>query len=230
MLADDYEKRVNVVDSSNEIAGDGQRKHHSIGDARRTSVPLAMSRNTADAQARVMREVVGNHTPQVLVVDELSTKEQCRVAGSISERGAALVATVHGHTLADLRHNKELNSLLGGFQTVTVGDAEMRRLGAKTKLIPFRGGEPVFDIIVELRQVGEYYVHERAKLSVDAMLAQPGSETPPSVVSHRWSDVCGGMWVSYETFGGSKAIVKEEFASDRVPLRSARGWLKFVQK
>jgi stage III sporulation protein SpoIIIAA len=230
LLADEYGKRVDVVDSSNEIAGDGARKHYAIGDARRTSVPLSLRGNAADAQALVMREVIANHTPQVLVVDELGTREQCRVAGSIAERGAALVATVHGRQLVDLRRNTELNSLLGGFQAATVSDAEWRRLGAKTKNIPMRSGAPVFDIVVELRQVGEYIVHENCANSVDALLALPGSETPASVVSHRWSDVDGGMWLRYEQFGGSRACADEPAEYSSRPPRNARGWLKHLQQ
>ena len=104
-----------------------------------------------------------------------------------------MVATVHGRQLIDLRRNNELNTLLGGFQAATVSDAEWRRLGGKTKNIPMRSGEPVFDVIVELKQVGEYVVHESARDSIDALLALPGSETPPSLISHRWSDIDGGM-------------------------------------
>jgi stage III sporulation protein SpoIIIAA len=219
LLANEYGKRVDVVDSSNEIAGDGARKHYAIGDARRTSVPLSLRGNAADAQALVMREVIANHTPQVLVVDELGTREQCRVAGSIAERGAALVATVHGRELVDLRRNTELNSLLGGFQAATVSDAEWRRPGAKTKNIAMRSGAPVFDIVVELRQVGEYIVHENCANSVDALLALPGSER---VVSHRWSDVDGGMWLRYEQFGGSRARAAEPATRTQVVRRATR--------
>ena len=162
----------------------------------------------------------------------MCTKAQCRVASSIAERGAALVATVHGRQLIDLRRNNELNSLLGGFQAATVSDAEWRRLGGKTKNIPMRSGEPVFDIIVELKQVGEYVVHECARDSVDALLALHciGSETSPSLISHRWSDIDGGMWIRYETFGGSVVAKREQSSTSRPPTRNARGWLSYLQK
>ena len=118
---------------------------------------------------------------------------------------------------------------MGGFRAATVNDAEWRRWGAKTKNIPMRSAKPVFDIIVELKQVGEYVVHESAELSVDALLTLPGSETPLSIVSHRWSDVDGNLWVRYETFDGS-AEVKRESPTNNPPTRSARGWLNYLQQ
>jgi stage III sporulation protein SpoIIIAA len=80
-------RRVHVVDTSCEIAGDGAVPHPAIGLARRSAVPLGSS------QAAVMREVVQNHTPDVIVIDEISDREQARVAQSIRQRGVGLVAT-----------------------------------------------------------------------------------------------------------------------------------------
>jgi stage III sporulation protein SpoIIIAA len=230
-LADVYEKRVNVVDTSNEIAGDGERKHPAIGSARRTAVPfdLRSTRNNNDAQAIVMREVIANHTPQVLVVDELCTKAQASAAASSSQRGAALVATAHGRELVDLRRNGELSSLLGGFGSFPVSDAEQARLGSDSKAVATRLGLPVFDIVVELRQVGEYVVHMDATASVDALLAQPGSETPAATVSHRWSTSDGAMWVRFEEFGGSRAAARRTTRRRTGEKRSDRGWLFALQ-
>jgi stage III sporulation protein SpoIIIAA len=236
-LADEYDKRVNVVDTSNEIAGDGERKHPAIGSARRTAVPfdLRSSRHdSSDAQAIVMREVIANHTPEVLVVDELCTKAQAAAAASCGQRGVALVATAHGRELVELRRNAELNRLLGGFESFPVSDAEQARLGAASKAVPSRLGLPVFDIVVELRKVGEYVVHMDATDSVDALLAQPGSETPAATVSHRWCSAANGaMWVRFEEFGGSAALLRRR---NRRPRRAGgerradRGWLSALQE
>lgn len=240
-LADTYDKRVNVVDTSNEIAGDGERKHPAIGSARRTAVPFDLRstrHNNSDAQAIVMREVIANHTPEVLVVDELCTKAQAAAAASCGQRGVALVATAHGRELVELRRNAELNRLLGGFESFPVSDAEQARLGAASKAVPSRLGLPVFDIVVELRQVGEYVVHMDATDSVDALLAQPGSETPAATVSHRWCTAAadGAMWVRFEEFGGSAAVARRR-NNRRRPRRTAgrgerradRGWLSALQ-
>lgn len=194
-------KNTHIVDTSNEIAGDGSPKHPAVGGARRSSVPPGTT------QADVMREVVANHTPAVMVIDEISTAEQARVASSIRRRGVTLVATAHGHSLRDLRGNSELNTLVGGFQTVTLGDAERRDRGAVSKTVSERAGKPVFDILVEVRSVGEYVVHQDVAASVDALLAaaEAKSNVSPVIVSHRWSAADGRLFVRFEYFGGCLA-------------------------
>ena len=132
------------------------------------------------------------------------------------------MATVHGESLAALRSNLELNTLLGGFQAVTIGDKERKNLGASSKTLSNRMGKPIFDMIVELKQVfcwkcwnlflkiffnflqvGEYVVHYNVTDSVDALLATRGSKTPAALTSRRRLDENQTMWIQYEQYKGS---------------------------
>jgi len=125
VLADDFKKRVIVVDTSNEIAGDGDIPHPAIGHARRMQVP------TPSMQHAVMIEAVENHMPQVIIVDEIGTELEAQAARTIAERGVQLVGTAHGNTLDNLVLNPTLCDLIGGIQTVTLGDEEARRRGTQ---------------------------------------------------------------------------------------------------
>ena len=191
------ERTTSIIDTSNEICGDGT-KHRAVGDARRFSVPADRD------QADVMLEVIQNHTPEVIIIDEIGTGQQARAANTIRQRGVVMVATVHGHTLADVRGNRDLNSLLGGFESVILGDAAQKDRGASSKTVSERAGKPVFDMVVELRGVGDFVVHDNAAASVDALLAAPEkqSRAPPSRVSHRWTIADGRQFARYEHFGG----------------------------
>ena len=120
VLADDLKKRVVVVDTSNEIAGDGDIPHSGIGRARRMQV------STPSLQHAVMIEAVENHMPEVIVIDEIGTEQEAQAARTIAERGVQLVATAHGNTLENLMLNPTLSDLIGGIQTVTLGDEEAR--------------------------------------------------------------------------------------------------------
>ncbi|RLT36352.1 MAG: AAA family ATPase, partial [Chloroflexi bacterium] len=121
MLADELNKRVVIVDSSNEIGGDGDIPHHGIGKARRMQV------RTPHLQHEVMIEAVENHTPEVVVIDEIGTALEADAARTIAERGVQLVGTAHGTTLSNLMQNPTLSDLIGGIESVTLGDEEARR-------------------------------------------------------------------------------------------------------
>ncbi|MEP6680371.1 MAG: AAA family ATPase, partial [Chloroflexota bacterium] len=108
VLADDLGKRVIVVDTSNEIAGDGDIPHPGIGDARRMQV------RTPTEQHAVMIEAVENHMPEVIVIDEIGTELEAAAARTIAERGVQLVGTAHGNTLDNLMLNPTLSDLVGG--------------------------------------------------------------------------------------------------------------------
>ena len=116
-----HSKRVIVVDTSNEIAGDGDIPHPGIGRARRTQVPMP------SLQHQVMIEAVENHMPQVIIIDEMGTEQEAEAARTIAERGVQLIATAHGNTLENLVLNPTLSDLVGGVQTVILGDDEARR-------------------------------------------------------------------------------------------------------
>lgn len=121
VLADDLHKRVVVIDTSNEIAGDGDIPHPAIGRARRMQVARP------ELQHQVMIEAVENHMPEVIVIDEIGTELEAQAARTIAERGVMLVATAHGNALANLIKNPTLSDLVGGIQSVTLGDDEARR-------------------------------------------------------------------------------------------------------
>ena len=144
VLADDAGKRVVIVDTSNEIAGDGDIPHPGIGSARRMQVP------SPDQQHAVMIEAVENHMPEVIIIDEIGTELEANAARTIAERGVQLVATAHGNTLENLVQNPTLSDLIGGIQSVTLGDIEARRRRTQ-KTVLERKAPPTFDVLVEIQ-------------------------------------------------------------------------------
>jgi len=127
VLADDLGKRVVVVDTSNEIAGDGDIPHPAIGKARRMQV------RTPSLQHEVMIEAVENHMPQVIVIDEIGTELEAQAARTIAERGVMLIGTAHGNNLDNLMLNPTLSDLIGGIQSVTLGDDGPRRASSSAR-------------------------------------------------------------------------------------------------
>ena len=163
VLADEARKRVIIVDTSNEIAGDGDIPHPAIGHARRMQVP------TPSVQHDVMIEAVENHMPQVIIIDEMGTTEEASAARTIAERGVQLVATAHGNTLDNLIMNPTLSDLIGGVQTVTLGDQEARFRGTQ-KTVLERKAPPTFDVVVEIQDWNEVAVHDDVAQVVDQWL------------------------------------------------------------
>lgn len=163
VLADDFGKRVIVIDTSNEIAGDGDIPHPGIGTARRMQVPRP------DRQHAVMIEAVENHMPEVIIVDEIGTEAESAAARTIAERGVQLIGTAHGNTLENLILNPILADLIGGVQTVTLGDDEARRRGT-TKTVNERKAPPTFEILVEMISRNEVIVHKDTGTAVDTIL------------------------------------------------------------
>ena len=163
VLADDARKRVVVVDTSNEIAGDGDIPHPGIGRARRLQVP-----SPAQPHA-VMIEAVENHMPEVVIIDEIGTELEAGAARTIAERGVQLVATAHGTTLENLILNPTLSDLIGGVQTVTLGDDEARRRRTQ-KTVQERRAPPTFDIVVEIQGWNTVAIHTDVAEVVDKLL------------------------------------------------------------
>ena len=163
VLADEARKRVIIVDTSNEIAGDGDIPHPAIGHARRMQVP------TPTEQHGVMIEAVENHMPQVIIIDEMGTTQEAAAARTIAERGVQLVATAHGNTLDNLIMNPTLSDLVGGVQTVTLGDQEARYRGTQ-KTVLERKAPPTFDVVVEIQDRDEVAVHDDVAQVVDQWL------------------------------------------------------------
>ena len=163
VLADDARKRVVVVDTSNEIAGDGDIPHPGIGRARRLQVPSPAQ------QHDVMIEAVENHMPEVVIIDEIGTELEAAAARTIAERGVQLVATAHGTTLENLILNPTLSDLIGGVQTVTLGDDEARRRRTQ-KTVQERRAPPTFDIVVEIQDWDTVAIHTDVAEVVDNLL------------------------------------------------------------
>ena len=163
VLADDLGKRVVVIDTSNEIAGDGDIPHPAIGRARRMQVARP------ELQHQVMIEAVENHMPEVIVIDEIGTELEALAARTIAERGVMLVATAHGNELANLIKNPTLADLVGGIQSVTLGDEEARRRRTQ-KTVLERAADPTFPLAVEMHTRHRWMVHRDVARTVDWLL------------------------------------------------------------
>jgi stage III sporulation protein SpoIIIAA len=166
LLADEQRKRVVIVDTSNEIGGDGDIPHPGIGRARRMQV------RTPLLQHAVMIEAVENHMPEVIVIDEIGTELEAAAARTIAERGVQLIATAHGQTLENLLVNPTLNDLLGGIQSVTLSDEEARRRGTQ-KTVLERKAPPTFDVLIEIQDRERVAIHQPLGEVVDAALRGP---------------------------------------------------------
>jgi stage III sporulation protein SpoIIIAA len=176
VLADELDKRVVVVDTSNEIAGDGDIPHPGIGRARRMQV------RTPQQQHGVMIEAVENHMPQVIVIDEIGTELEASAARTIAERGVQLIGTAHGNNLDNLMLNPTLSDLIGGIQSVTLGDEEARRRRTQKSVLE-RKAPPTFDVVVEIQSRDRVMVHPDVADTVDSMLR--GDPVAPEL---RWRD------------------------------------------
>lgn len=162
VLADELHKRVVIVDTSNEIGGDGDIPHPAIGGARRMQVP------EPSLQHKVMVEAVENHMPEVVIVDEIGTEAEALACRTIAERGVMLVGTAHGERLENLIKNPILCDLVGGVQVVTLGDDEARARGTQKSVLE-RKAPPTFPLLIEMRE-RSYWVAHRTERSVDVLL------------------------------------------------------------
>jgi stage III sporulation protein SpoIIIAA len=172
ILADELNKRVVIIDSSNEVAGDGDVPHPAIGRARRMQV------SRPELQHQVMIEAVENHMPEVIIIDEIGTELEALAARTIAERGVQLIGTAHGNQIENLIKNPTLSDLVGGIQSVTLGDDEARRRGSQ-KTVLERKAPPTFEIAVEMLERQRWVVHESVSASVDTLLR--GRKPTPQV-------------------------------------------------
>lgn len=172
ILSEEFKKRVVIVDTSNEIAGDGDIPHPAIGRSRRMQV------RRPEEQHAVMIEAVENHMPQVIVIDEIGTEQEAFAARTIAERGVQLVGTAHGNSLENLLLNPTLSDLVGGIQSVTLGDEEAKRRGTQ-KTVLERKAPPTFDVIVEIIEVDKLAIHHDVAKVVDKLLR--GQQARPEI-------------------------------------------------
>jgi stage III sporulation protein SpoIIIAA len=203
VLADDVNRRVIIVDTSNEIAGDGDIPHPAIGHARRMQV------KTPAMQHAVMIEAVENHMPEVIVIDEIGTELEAQAARTIAERGVQLVGTAHGNTLENLMLNPTLADLIGGIQSVTLGDEEARRRGTQKSILE-RTSPPTFDIVVEIQERDRVAIHPDVAEAVDAILRSQAIET-----EIRWMDENGEVRVEKPTVESKKGKEKKPAGRDQ---------------
>jgi stage III sporulation protein SpoIIIAA len=195
-------KRVVVVDTSNEIGGDGDIPHPAIGRARRMQVAQP------EYQHEVMIEAVENHMPEVIIIDEIGRELEAAAARTIAERGVQLVGTAHGNTLDNLLQNPTLCDLVGGIQAVTLSDEEARRRGTQ-KTVLERKAPPTFDVVIEIKDWQYLAAHHDVAASVDALLR--GRSHPPEM---RYRDESGQVQVE-------KATTALPLQPEKAPLRTA---------
>ncbi|CAL8172995.1 unnamed protein product [Prunus armeniaca] len=162
VLSDEFHKRVVIIDTSNEIGGDGNIPHAAIGGARRMQV------TEPSMQHKVMIEAVENHMPEVIIVDEIGTAAEALACRSIAQRGVMLIATAHGQQLENILKNPTLSDLVGGVETVTLGDGEAKARRSQ-KTILERQAPPTFEFLIEMRQ-RHYWVTHQTEKSVDILL------------------------------------------------------------
>ena len=204
VLADDLDKRVVIIDTSNEIAGDGDIPHPAIGRARRMQV------TRPEHQHQVMIEAVENHTPEVIIIDEIGTELEALAARTIAERGVQLVGTAHGNQLENLIKNPTLADLVGGIQTVTLGDDEARRRGSQKSVLE-RKAPPTFDIAIEMLERQRWAVHEDVATTVDQLLRGRLPETQIRTIGDS-----GKVVITHE--------LPDIISQRRTTRRTSRGW------
>nr|WCH56150.1 hypothetical protein [Calliblepharis sp.] len=196
VLADEMEKRVVIIDTSNEIAGDGDIPHPAIGRARRMQVARP------ELQHQVMIEAVENHMPEVIIIDEIGTELEALAARTIAERGVQLVGTAHGNYLASLIKNPTLSDLIGGIQYVTLGDDEAKRRGSQKSILE-RKAVPAFQVAIEMHQRNNWVVHEKLDEAVDQIL-----QGTIILIQRRKLTTCGNISIKCEQ------LIPHDFSSN----------------
>ena len=200
VLSDVYGKRVVIIDTSNEIGGDGDVPHPAIVRARRMQVP------DPSQQHRVMIEAVENHTPEIIIVDEIGTEEEAAACRTIAERGVTLIGTAHGQLLENLIKNPTLSDLVGGVQSVTLGDDEARARGCQ-KTIMERQAPPTFPILIEMHE-RDFWVAHNVEESVDEVLA--GGR--PVVQMRRRDEATGEVMMDRCVYDAEVAVQRESMS------------------
>ncbi len=165
-------KRVVIVDTSNEIGGDGDVPHPAVGRARRLQVAQPA------LQHEVMIEAVENHNPEVIIIDEIGRESEAQAARTIAERGVQLIGTAHGQTIGNLLMNPTLSDLIGGIESVTLSDEEAKRRGTQ-KVVLERRSPPTFDVLIEIKQRNQVVVYQDVAEAVDALVR--GMELQPEL-------------------------------------------------
>ncbi|MCY3836593.1 MAG: AAA family ATPase [Anaerolineaceae bacterium] len=218
------EKRVVIVDTSNEIGGDGDVPHPAIGRARRMQV------SHPERQHEVMIEAVENHAPEVIVIDEIGRELEAMAARTIAERGVQLIGTAHGNELANLMLNPTLSDLVGGIQSVTLSDDEARRRGTQ-KTVLERRAPPTFDVLIEIQERNRLIVRDDVASAVDGLL-----RSRPQAVEIRTRDEAGELQVEVaqpapvQRTLNDRNLWSEEAPRSRRNGRRPRPWEPYAER
>ena len=216
VLANEMEKRVIIIDTSNEIAGDSDITHSGIGRARRMQVPKT------ELQHQVMIEAVENHMPQVIIIDEIGTELEVLAARTIAEKGVQLIGTTHGNCLENLIKNPALSDLIGGIQYVTLSDDEAKRRGTQKSVLE-RKAYPAFEIIIEINHPNVWTVHENVATSADLFLRRDSL-----ICQTRKFRLDEKIQIQCENFSPSQnSLVKDISVTDEVQLTITKCWTQF---
>ena len=233
VLAVELGKRVVFIDTSNEFAGDGDVPHPGIGRARRMQVA------SPELQHKVMIEAVENHMPEVVVIDEIGTELEALASRTIAERGVQLVATAHGNRIDNLIKNPTLSDLVGGIQSVTLGDEEARRRGSQKSVLE-RKAPPTFEIAIEMLERSRWVIHEDVAATVDRLLRnrEPLTQTRsldergqvvivtnerPALSGPQWPPAGSTMSAARERGGWRRSGRMEALPSEPLESRSPQG-------
>jgi stage III sporulation protein SpoIIIAA len=184
VLSDELKKRVIIIDTSNEIAGDGDLPHPSIGKARRMQV------SNPQNQYQAMIEAVENHMPEIIIIDEIGTELEAEAARTIAERGVQLVGTAHGNVLGNLIKNPTITELVGGIQYVTLGDEEAKRRGSSKSILE-RKAQPTFEVAVEIHDPHTWVIHVDIEQSVDLLLQGQAPSLQKRTIGNKTKNIIG---------------------------------------
>ncbi|XP_058110388.1 protein SEEDLING PLASTID DEVELOPMENT 1 isoform X2 [Magnolia sinica] len=211
MLADEHLKRVVIVDTSNEIGGDGDVPHSGIGRARRMQVP------NVNMQHNIMIEAVENHMPETIIIDEIGTELEALAASTIAQRGVQLVGTAHGMTIDNIIKNPSLQILVGGIESVTLGDDEARKRKVQ-KTILERKGPPTFTCAIEMISKTECRVHHRLEATVDAILAGKSPLFEIRQMDSKPNDPAKSTWVPEKHPKEGLVVTSSEYEDSETEL------------
>ena len=214
VLSDEMEKRVIIVDTSNEIAGDSDVPHFGIGRARRMQVAKT------ELQHQIMIEAVENHMPQVIIIDEIGTELEALAARTIAEKGVQLIGTTHGNCLENLIKNPPLSDLIGGIQYVTLSDDEAKRRGTQKSILE-RKAYPAFQVVIEINEPTSWTIHENVEESIDLLLR--GNLTISQV---RYLTTISKTKIKYKNFQTNLFSLIKQLGNNKhpVPIKSNR-WI-----
>lgn len=218
VLSDEMEKRVIIVDTSNEIAGDSDVPHSGIGRARRMQV------SKTELQHQIMIEAVENHMPQVIVIDEIGTELEALAARTIAEKGVQLIGTTHGNCLENLIKNPPLSDLVGGIQYVTLSDEEAKRRGTQKSILE-RKAYPAFQVVIEINEPTSWTVHENVEESIDLLL-----RGNLSISQVRYSIPASRTKIKYKNFQtNSLSLIQQLSSKKHSILIKSNPWITMVK-